>query len=73
MTKVNDKPVSYTHLKELKCLDEIAHNMWWAWNYEGRDLLKSLDADLYEKCNANPVLLLSLIHIFRVCTALCFC
>ena len=44
--------------KELKCLDEIAHNMWWAWNYEGRDLFKSLDADLYEKCNANPVLLL---------------
>lgn len=44
--------------KEFKCLDEIAHNMWWAWNYEGRDLFKSLDADLYEKCNANPVLLL---------------
>ena len=44
--------------KELKCLDEIAHNMWWAWNYEGRDLFKSLDPDLYEKCNANPVLLL---------------
>ena len=22
--------------KELKCLDEIAHNMWWAWNYECR-------------------------------------
>nr|WP_297227903.1 alpha-glucan family phosphorylase [uncultured Prevotella sp.] len=44
--------------KELKCLDEIAHNMWWAWNYEGRDLFKSLDPDLYEKVNANPVLLL---------------
>ena len=26
--------------KELKCLDELAHNMWWAWNYEGRDLFK---------------------------------
>ena len=44
--------------KELKCFDEIANNMWWAWNYEGRDLFKSLDADLYEKGNANPVLLL---------------
>ena len=44
--------------KELKCLDEIAHNMWWAWNYEGRDLFKSLDPELYEKVNANPVLLL---------------
>ena len=44
--------------KELKCLDEIAHNMWLAWNYEGRDLFKSLDPELYEKVNANPVLLL---------------
>ena len=44
--------------KELKCLDEIAHNMWWAWNYEGCDLFKSLDPELYEKVNANPVLLL---------------
>ena len=44
--------------KELKSLDEIAHNMWWAWNYEGRDLFKSLDPELYEKVNANPVLLL---------------
>ena len=44
--------------KELKCLDEIAHNMWWTWNYEGRDLFKSLDPELYEKVNANPVLLL---------------
>ena len=44
--------------KELKCLYEIAHNMWWAWNYEGRDLFKSLDPELYEKVNANPVLLL---------------
>lgn len=44
--------------KELKCLDEIAHNMWGAWNYEGRDLFKSLDPELYEKVNANPVLLL---------------
>ena len=39
-------------------MDEIAHNMWWAWNYEGRDLFKSLDPELYEKVNANPVLLL---------------
>lgn len=44
--------------KELKCLDELAHNMWWDWNYEGRDLFKSLDEKLYEQVNANPVLLL---------------
>lgn len=44
--------------KELACLDEIAHNMWWAWNYEARNLFKSLDEDLYEEVGHNPVLLL---------------
>ena len=43
---------------ELKCLDEIAHNMWWAWNYESRDMWKSLDKDLYEEVGHNPVMLL---------------
>ena len=43
---------------ELKCLDELAHNMWWAWDYEARNLFKSLDADLYETVGHNPVLLL---------------
>ena len=44
--------------KELKCLDELAHNMWWAWNYEARELWKSLDKDLYEEVGHNPVMLL---------------
>ena len=43
---------------ELKCLDELAHNMWWAWNYEARDMWKSLDSDLYEEVGHNPVMLL---------------
>ena len=44
--------------EQLKCLDELAHNMWWAWTYEARNLFKSLDEDLYEKVGHNPVLLL---------------
>ena len=43
---------------ELKCLDELAHNMWWAWNYEARNMWKSLDSDLYEEVGHNPVMLL---------------
>lgn len=43
---------------ELKCLDELAHNMWWAWNYEARDMWKSLDNALYEEVGHNPVMLL---------------
>lgn len=44
--------------EQLKCLDELAHNMWWAWNYEARDLWRSLDEKLYEEVGHNPVLLL---------------
>ena len=44
--------------ESLKCLEELAHNMWWSWNYEARDLWRSLDKDLYEECGQNPVLLL---------------
>lgn len=44
--------------EELKCLDEMAHNMWWVWNYEARDLFRSLDPELYHDVKHNPVLFL---------------
>ena len=44
--------------EQLKCLDELAHNLWWAWDYEARDLFKSLDEALYEEVQHNPVVLL---------------
>ena len=44
--------------EQLKCLDELAHNLWWAWDYEARDLFKSLDETLYEEVQHNPVVLL---------------
>lgn len=50
--------VKSTLPSELKCLDELAHNMWWAWNYEARNMWKSLDSDLYEEVGHNPVMLL---------------
>ena len=50
--------VKSTLPKELACLDEIAHNMWWAWNYEARNMFKALDEVLYEEVGHNPVQLL---------------
>lgn len=50
--------VKSTLPKELECLDELAHNLWWSWNYEARDLFRSLDKDLYKEVGHNPVLLL---------------
>ena len=50
---------------ELKCLDELAHNMWWAWNYEARDMWKSLDNALYDEVGHNPVMLLDRLSYAR--------
>ena len=50
--------VKATLPEELKCLDEIAYNMWWVWNYEARDLFRALDVELYHETRHNPVMLL---------------
>ena len=50
--------VKSTLPKELECLDEIAHNMWWVWNYDARELFRSLDEDIYDEVAHNPVQLL---------------
>lgn len=52
--------------EELKCLDEIAHNVWWSWNYEARDLFRDLDPELYHEVNHNPVLLLERLSYERI-------
>ena len=43
---------------ELSKLEELAHNMWWVWNYEARDLFRDLDPDLYRNVKHNPIALL---------------
>ena len=51
--------------EELKCLDEIAHNLWWVWNYEARDLFRDLDPELYHDVKHNPVMLLERLTFAR--------
>ncbi len=51
--------------EELKSLDEIAHNMWWVWNYEARDLFRDIDPDLYHEVKHNPVQLLERLSFDR--------
>lgn len=56
--KWRETMVKSTLPKQLECLDELAHNMWWSWNYEARDLFAILDEELFEEVGQNPVLLL---------------
>lgn len=44
--------------EKLQKLVEIAHNMWWSWNYEATELFQDLDCNLWEKTGRNPVLML---------------
>ncbi len=45
--------------KGLEKLNELAHNMWWSWNHECRDLFQSIDEVAWKECDKNPVKLLS--------------
>ena len=44
--------------EELRPLEEIAHNLWWVWNEEAKDIFELLDYEEYEKSDKNPVALL---------------
>ena len=44
--------------EELKKLEEMARNIWWAWNYEATELFKDLDPVLWKEAGQNPVVLL---------------
>ncbi len=44
--------------EELQKLEELARNMWWAWNHDARSLFRSLDEELFEEVGGNPVMLL---------------
>ena len=52
--------------KELQCLQELATNLWWVWNYEGAKLFGKLDADLWKSTEGNPVILLQNLSYNRV-------
>src|SRR5436305_6368835 len=45
----------------LEPLLEVAHNLWWVWNYDAVELFKRLDRDLWETVYHNPVKLLGMI------------
>ncbi len=41
--------------ERIKKLSEIANNVWWAWNTDFLKLFKTIDIDLWERCEKNPV------------------
>ena len=47
--------------KKLEDLRYIAYNLHWAWDQTALSLFRRLDADLWEQCGHNPVLMLGTI------------
>ncbi|MDR0961973.1 MAG: DUF3417 domain-containing protein, partial [Mediterranea sp.] len=43
---------------ELEKLSELAHNLWWSWNYEATELFHDINPKLWKEVSHNPVLLL---------------
>jgi starch phosphorylase len=52
--------------RRIEGLDELAHNLWWSWSIEARQLFKALDAPLWKATGHNPVRLLQQIVPHRL-------
>ncbi|NIP25821.1 MAG: DUF3417 domain-containing protein, partial [Phycisphaerae bacterium] len=44
--------------EKLSRLPELAYNLWWSWNPDGRNLFRQLDLTLWRSSNHNPVQML---------------
>ena len=42
----------------LEKLQEIAHNIWWSWNYEAVNLFREMDSECEASCAGNPIIML---------------
>ena len=51
--------------EKLNPLKELSRNLWWVWNNEARDLFQHVDAEIWEECAHNPVLLLEKVSYQR--------
>jgi phosphorylase/glycogen(starch) synthase len=51
--------------EKLAALDELSKNLWWCWNPDAIDLFNTIDPDLWEECEYNPILFLDQISLPR--------
>jgi phosphorylase/glycogen(starch) synthase len=51
--------------EKLTALDEISKNLWWCWNPDAISLFESIDPELWEEAEHNPILFLDRISYPR--------
>ncbi|MCL2098162.1 MAG: alpha-glucan family phosphorylase [Bacteroidales bacterium] len=47
---------------KLSALEELSKNLWWCWNEEAIELFRSIDPELWESCEHNPIAMLDKIR-----------
>jgi len=65
---MNDLSVSKLP-RRIEGLSELAHNLWWSWHIEARQLFKALDTPLWKTTGHNPVKLLQQITSHQLVAA----
>ncbi len=58
--------VGKTLPSRLQALEELAHNLWWCWNTEARELFERIDPELWEAAERNPIALLDKLPVTRM-------
>ncbi|MCY1721154.1 alpha-glucan family phosphorylase [Prolixibacteraceae bacterium Z1-6] len=51
--------------KTLEPLRILSRNLWWVWNTEARELFQYIDAEIWEECEHNPIVLLDRVSYNR--------
>jgi len=51
--------------EKLAPLKELSRNLWWVWNTEARELFQTIDNDIWDECEHNPILLLERVNYQR--------
>ena len=47
--------------ESLRKLDELAHNLWWVWSSEAKQMFRKLNPAAWKEAHSNPVQLLNIL------------
>ena len=50
----------------LSALETISRNLWWSWTQDARDLFESIDPELWNKVDRNPIALIDKLTLERI-------
>ena len=50
----------------LSALETISRNLWWCWTQDARDLFESIDPELWNKVDRNPIALIDKLTLERI-------